>query len=254
MTPSIECLPLISCICITRAKPWLLKRAIECYLAQTYPIKELFILYEDDDWKTKSFIQQNSFHNHIKVCETPVSEGLKLGGLRNKAIELCSGDFICQWDDDDWYHSNRLLHQYNALLTHDCNASILDQWLVFDETKRAAYLSNKRMWEGSVLCRRSAIRETRYESIHIGEDTAVIDYLRSKNYVVSMSQYAQLYIYVYHGGNTWHQNHWQKIFDHSTRMREEDAVVIDRLLQNSYSVPEASNMLDLMLINYHSTT
>ena len=49
-------LPLISCICVTREKPSLLKRAIDCFLAQTYPNKELVILYEDDDYATEELV------------------------------------------------------------------------------------------------------------------------------------------------------------------------------------------------------
>ena len=48
-------LPLISCICITRNRPGYLSKAIVCFKQQTYPNKELVILYEEDDLLTAAF-------------------------------------------------------------------------------------------------------------------------------------------------------------------------------------------------------
>ena len=44
-----QSVPLISCLCVTRARVALLNRAVRCFLDQSYPHIELVILFESDD-------------------------------------------------------------------------------------------------------------------------------------------------------------------------------------------------------------
>ena len=100
--------PLISCICVTYRKPALLERAIRCFESQTYPNKELVILYEDHDEPTVTYITGHTFSPGIRCICTPGNPKKTLGELRNIANNAAKGEFLCQWDDDDWYHPSRL--------------------------------------------------------------------------------------------------------------------------------------------------
>ncbi len=91
-------LPMASCICLTYGRPpkseWLLEEAIESFLRQTYPNKELIIL--------------NDCPQQELVCEVPgvrvVNAPMRyptLGDKDNAAIALANGEFIARWDDDD---------------------------------------------------------------------------------------------------------------------------------------------------------
>jgi len=219
--------PLISCVCVTNHKPQMLLRVINCFQAQSYTNKQLVILYEDTDLKTKNFIASNIFTSNIKIVSTSGYPKKTLGELRNIAIESSDGEFVCQWDDDDWYHTDRLRYQHNIITTHGVNASILTRWTVFDNINKRAFISNRRRWEGSVLCRKDIFKLKRYENKSKGEDTDIIDYLHENNHLAYIDDNPLLYIYIFHGNNTWDSNHFSAIFDVS-----EDFTIASILIEN----------------------
>ena len=91
-------LPLVSCLCLTYRRPardqFLLEEAIESFLRQTYPNKELVIL--------------NDCPGQVLSCDAP---GLRIynvpnrfnsvGEKRNTAVALAKGNILAPWDDDD---------------------------------------------------------------------------------------------------------------------------------------------------------
>jgi glycosyltransferase involved in cell wall biosynthesis len=239
---------LISCICVTRKKPDLLKRAIGCFTSQTYSNKELIILYEDDDDDTIDFLKDGfPPESGIRLFRVPAYPKMALGELRNLAIKIAKGEYVCQWDDDDWYHMSRLEWQYHLLFREGRHGSILTQWLVFDSTTSTAYISNSRLWEGSILCRKSVLQQKAYEDKTLGEDTATIEYLSSRGSLYYLSQMAGLYIYVYHGNNSWDYGHWTKIFRCSTSLSYEDSCIVRDILAGRWPVAEGSQMLDAVM-------
>lgn len=239
---------LISCVCVTREKPEFLKRAIDCFLAQTYVNKELIILYEDDDLATEKLVGGGfPTESGIRLLRAPAYPKMTLGELRNVAIKVAMGEFICQWDDDDWYHMSRLELQYGKLFGAGRHGSILTQWLVFDCLTATAYLSHVRLWEGSILCRKSVLQQKAYEDKPLGEDTATIEYLASRNSLYLLEEMPGLYIYVYHGGNLWEHEHWNAIFRCSTEMIAEDSRTILAILNGKYPIREASLLLDAIV-------
>src|SRR5215212_6246488 len=91
-------LPLVSCICPTYNRPpdhkHLVEEAIESFLRQTYPNKELIVL--------------NDCPGQELSCDSPgvrvvnVPERFPtLGEKYNAAIALARGDLIAPWEDDD---------------------------------------------------------------------------------------------------------------------------------------------------------
>ena len=91
-------MPLVSCICLTYGRApdnqWLLEEAIESFLRQTYPHKELIVF--------------NDCPQQELVCDAPgvrvVNSAMRyptLGDKDNAAIALANGELIARWDDDD---------------------------------------------------------------------------------------------------------------------------------------------------------
>jgi Glycosyl transferase family 2 len=91
-------LPLVSCFCPTFNRPpdhqYLLEEAIESFLRQTYPNKELIVL--------------NDCPEQELVCDAPGVRVINaperfptLGEKRNAAIALARGELLAPWDDDD---------------------------------------------------------------------------------------------------------------------------------------------------------
>jgi len=239
---------LISCVCVTRKKPELLQRSIDCFLAQTYPNKELIILYEDDDVATERFIGKGfPTESGIRLFRVSAYPKMALGELRNVAIQAAMGELICQWDDDDWYHRCRLEEQYNMLFQEGRHGSILTQWLVYDGLTETSYISNVRPWEGSILCRKSVLQQKAYEDKPLGEDTATIEYLVSMDSLHLIDGMPGLYIYVYHGNNSWDYEHWKEIFQCSTALSAADSLIVSDILNGKYPIGEASLLVDLII-------
>jgi glycosyltransferase involved in cell wall biosynthesis len=236
-------IPLISCLCVTRDKVPLLKRAMRSFQDQTYGNRELVIVYEDDDLATRQFLDHISDSTILKT-EVPISPKLTLGELRNLGIQRCNGEYFCQWDDDDWSHNNRLTFQMDVIKKSELPACIMIHWLVYDVTENQAYISNRRPWEGSIVCKRSLITdEIGYDPSLRGEDTTVISRLFSRNLVFPIVM-PKLYIYVYHGRNTWGHEHWKKIFEASRKLSVTSSRMIRDILDGKYSGEKASALLD----------
>ena len=105
-------LPLISCICPTFGRPpgrqHLIEEAIQSFLLQDYPNKELIVL--------------NDCPGQELVCHAPgvrivnVSERFpSLGDKRNAGVALARGELIATWDDDDISLPWRLSLSYEML-------------------------------------------------------------------------------------------------------------------------------------------
>ena len=94
-------LPKVSCLCVTFNRPEQLGVVIKCYQSQIYQNRELIIIYEDNDPKTKQFLNENTKIKNdttIKTYEIPTKpKKLSLGALRNISAENATGTFFAQW-------------------------------------------------------------------------------------------------------------------------------------------------------------
>lgn len=235
--------PLISCLCVTRARVPMLRRAVRAFKDQSYGNKELVIVYEDDDLETASFLSGLDDPGILKL-EVPSSPRKTLGALRNLAVARSGGEYFCQWDDDDYSHAERLSFQMSVITETGIPACVLFQWLLFDMRYGKAYLSRMRPWEGSLLCSKSIVGEGLvYEDRSTGEDTPLVKRLFTENKAFPAVM-PKLYIYVYHGSNAWTEDHWQSIFDAGVELSPETSRVIKEILDGKYSGEEAARILD----------
>lgn len=198
--------PLVSCLCVTRHRVPLLRRAVACFQAQTYARRELVLLYESDDAATRDFAA--CLHDPaVRAVEVPAVPKQPLGTLRNLALDAARGECIAQWDDDDWHSPARLQAQVQALLAHRRPGCVLYRWLLYDAVGRRAYVSGQRPWEGSLLARRDEV--PRYPALKRLEDTPVVESMFMQNMLVCLDQ-PELYVYTFHGANTWDEAHWRE--------------------------------------------
>lgn len=236
---------LVSCLCVTHKKPHRLRRAVDCFLAQRHSPKELIIVYEDDDHETEQMVERlSSEHSDLlfptKVSATPK---LTLGELRNIAIAGARGDYLCQWDDDDWYHRDRISSQLGAAVRNSRSASLLTHWIIYDDVCKQAYFSLLRLWEGSLLCRKDVFtEEVKYPALSRGEDSALVNTLVEKGYIYPLIA-PDLYIYTVHHSNTWPRSHFDWLFSRSQKLSAETSVTIGKILAGAYSMDEASELL-----------
>ncbi len=195
---------LVSCICVTRNRVALLKRAVHCFLNQTYRPCELIILYEADDIETRSYVRTLN-ESRIVPMEVQAMPRLSLGSLRNIAVRDARGHYIAQWDDDDWSAPTRLAEQMEAIRTSGRQGCVLLRWLMFDGLTQRALLSAQRLWEGSLVAERLLVPT--YSTLGKGEDTPAVMQMFNADQLVGLDR-PDLYVYVYHGNNTWDRTHW----------------------------------------------
>lgn len=87
-------LPLISAKCITYGRVDTLEESLHSFLQQDYPNKEMIIVNDYPEQKLKFEHPKVKIFNLYHTFST-------IGDKENLATRLCSGEIICQWDDDD---------------------------------------------------------------------------------------------------------------------------------------------------------
>ncbi|MBS0558307.1 MAG: glycosyltransferase [Proteobacteria bacterium] len=199
---------------ITQASRLALARlAIGDFALQTHAPRELIVLHDADDACHAALADAaaQAMPGSIRVLRE--ASGQTLGALRNAAVGASTGEFICQWDDDDRYHPQRLAVQWQALRDEEADFAFLcDQlhWfpargeLYWDDWDREAYPLN--VVQGSLLARR--VRMPRYADLARGEDTDVLlKILRSNERIARLRGAGWSSVYVYHGANTFDGAH-----------------------------------------------
>lgn len=201
-------IPLISCICITANRPLLLQRALACFNSQDYPKKEMVISYPENDITTKNILNKIEELSNLKIVRIERPEQEKLGAARNHAIAMANGTYVCIWDDDDWYDSTRISHQYAVLKNGPFKASILLNVLLYNALSSKTYYSNYQQLAGTLLCEKQTLLQTRYLNQEKREDIYIIQYLTSKNVLFRIIDMPHLYVHIYHGSNTMGERHF----------------------------------------------
>ncbi|MCF6282667.1 MAG: glycosyltransferase [Candidatus Polarisedimenticolaceae bacterium] len=165
--------PMVSCIMPTANRPHFASRAIQLFLEQDYPNKELIII-DDGDKPIGELITDDPCiryqHN---------SQRQSIGAKRNQACEIANGSIIVHWDDDDWMATSWLRLQVNNLLTHLADISGLANVLFYEPHTRQAWqyrYDGHRPWVcGGTLCyKRSYWENNPFLDISTGEDNAFV--------------------------------------------------------------------------------
>ncbi len=213
-------LPLISCLTVTTNRLTLLKEAIACFVVQTYPARELIIVAEGGRRYQDAIDDYLSLlgRDDIRLVRAD-SPGLTLGAKRNLSIDHASGEFLCQWDDDDLSHPERLRLQYEALRDAGAAACFLTDLLQFFADDRALFWLDwatigsveESMFPASMLVRRD--ERLRYPESGgwsaLGEDNAYRAQVFRMLEPIGLGGRGYLYIYRYHGRNIWPKRHHQ---------------------------------------------
>ncbi len=204
--------PLVSCLMVTRGDPLRVRRSIQSFVDQTYTETELVIVTDAREEQMR-FVRTDYPQANIKWVFVAPDSGLVLGQLRNLSIDQASGEYVLQWDDDDLYDPSRIFYQLQAIQKGRAQASILLRWTVWWPAKRRLFISERRAWEGSLMCSRTVM--PRYPALARGEDKPLVERLL-KELDVALIDAPRLYIYVIHGSNTWTTEHFEGIFSRLT--------------------------------------
>jgi len=234
--------PLVSCLCLTNKRPRFLKRAIECFLSQTYSNKELIVMIRDNDRESKEVIEAAA-SPEIHCFEYSAEENLPLGDVRNLSIEKSAGEYFCQWDDDDWYHERRVEDQVMMALNTQKPSCVLSQILVFNSVSKQAFMSGITIWPQTILCKKNVINSNiSYPGLNKNEDTLLLDKLLKNNHIFPFVS-PTLYLYNYHGNNTYNFAHFNSLFSSSQQLSTHVSRLFTSIMSGSVSCAEGSNLL-----------
>lgn len=192
---------------VTANRKNLARRAVQCFIDQTYPNKELVIV--DDGEEDYSSILADVPVDQVKYIKLEKEPDFVLGKLRNKSLEFATGEYLIQWDDDDWYHPDRIAIQAEAL-NKGYDACCLSSALMHLDTEE--FMDHPYVGilpegiPGSIMHR---VSETiRYPETKRAEDTVYLHEWMKKRYIKLDDSYNYLFLRAFHGSNTWEQEHF----------------------------------------------
>jgi glycosyltransferase involved in cell wall biosynthesis len=220
---ALQELPLISCLMITKDRLALAKRSIRCFADQIYPRLELVVVSEGSEWyrgALQRHVEQSGVE-HVRFVKAEA--GIPLGALRNMSLEAAEGAIVCQWDDDDCNHPDRIMYQADQLVAQNGRACFLTDHLQLLEKERMLFwidwtmggriTDGRQLFPGTVMMYkddRFRYPETGPYARH-GEDSVLIAQLYRNVAVTSLSGMGHLYLYDFHGRNTFSQEHHYRI-------------------------------------------
>ncbi|MET0553825.1 MAG: glycosyltransferase [Vicinamibacteria bacterium] len=242
--------PLVSCLVVTHDRLALAKRAIRAYAAQTYPHRELVVV-TDGSARYRAALQRYadaigcpSFR--LVGVDEP---GSSLGRLRNLSLDAAEGDVVCQWDDDDCCHPDRLAVQLETMARADGRACFMTDHLQFLESERlmtwvdwtlGGREGREQLLPGTLMAYRD--RRFRYPEegafARQGEDTMYLYALCDAVPVVPLRHQGHLYLYTYHGRNTFSKEHHHRLAQFgapAAYLQDREAVI--RQASAHYPVP-----------------
>lgn len=118
-----------------------LDKCINSVLNQTYKNIELILI--DDVSSDNSFNKCNEYakkDDRVKAVKN--EKNLGQAGTRNKGLDLCTGDYICFLDNDDWYDKLFIETIYNNLINNNADISGCATSAYYDDSKIINSYSN----------------------------------------------------------------------------------------------------------------
>lgn len=209
---------LVSCLMVTQPGPTRLPhllRSLEGYRRQTHGRTELVVVVDRTDAAARDALRQHLSPRHREDVRLVALEAEHpLGFLRNIAVAHARGDVLCQWDDDDLQHPERVARQLAAMTAAGARACYLQDVMQYVVGERVLYWTNWRATPtgahpGTMMCAREAM--IRYPeagpAARLGEDTVALAALRERCVVHALAGWPHLMLYVTHGSNTFPADH-----------------------------------------------
>jgi glycosyltransferase involved in cell wall biosynthesis/predicted O-methyltransferase YrrM len=199
--------PLISCIMPTFNRRAFIPLAIQHFLAQNYPNKELVIVDDGDD-AIGDLVNAVPGVRYIRL-----KQRLSIGAKRNLACREARGELIAQWDDDDWYAPDRLSYQARPILDDQADLTGLENTYLLElpagQFWTTQHQLHQRMFVGDVhggtlVFRRSLLNNgLRYPDVNLAEDAGLLKQALRRGKRLARLPNPGVFVYVRHGKNAW---------------------------------------------------
>ena len=193
-----NCLPKVSCQCITYGRTNLLDEAVEAFLQQDYIGEKELVMLNDYSELTITCDVPNvrifNFKNRIK----------SVGEKREICVSLCKGDIIFPWDDDDISLPHRISYSLQQMKNkHYYKANKLWFWKngVLSEEPKETIAHAMGAWSVEVFKEVGG-----YPLIQSGQDQAMEELFKKTQYrnVEDIPIEHIYYIYKFPGTKSYH--------------------------------------------------
>ncbi len=121
--------PTVCSIMLTRDRPEMAKRAVECWMEQTYENKRLLIIASGE---SNVYCPAFLLYPNCNIYMQPSLNGWTIGAIRNYANAKTGADILLHWDDDDWSNPNRIAEQVSLLQSSGADAVGYREMLFWD--------------------------------------------------------------------------------------------------------------------------
>ena len=215
--------PLVSCVMLTynRFKPF--KKAVQCFLDQTYNYKELVVVNSGDEKYTQKITDYIASVQGFDINDIHLHNVGKqsIGELRNIGLSRTLGEYVIVFDDDDYHHPERIEKQIELCLNSNIDGTILRNFNAVYKNKwfgKKIYpCSMLPGLEGTLLFRKGDVR---YPDMDQGEDTGFLERLKDDGYNIAIiDEPYGMYDYNFYGRNTVSKTHFQDMIDQNIPLR-----------------------------------
>jgi len=191
--------PLVSCIMPTANRQKYIPFAIDYFLHQDYPNTELVII--DDGRESAEHLITDNPKIRYFYSDYIGTIGIK----RNKACEKVKGEIIMHWDDDDWYASDWISKQVDALETSEADIIGLNKIILYSPVVERRWIyedvDEDQPWIcGATMAYKKSFWEAhQFKDIQVGEDYDFVYNTGAKTYA---TDYLIGFIAVLHAHNS----------------------------------------------------
>lgn len=201
--------PLVSCIMPTYNRRSFVPQALQNFLCQDYPNRELIIV--DDGADAIEDLTQNL----PGVRYVRLSSRISIGAKRNLACQRAQGKIIAHWDDDDWYSSDRLRYQVLPILAGKADLTGLENafvmvlptgefWTTKPQLHAQLFVGN--VHGGTLVYHKELFEQgLRYAETNLGEDAYLLHYAVKRGKRLLRLSNPGVFVYVRHGSNAWRE-------------------------------------------------
>ncbi|MGM0547277.1 MAG: glycosyltransferase family 2 protein [Bacteroidota bacterium] len=207
----------VSCLIVTADRKQLLRRALLSYKNQTHKNKEVVVV--DNGHETVDDLLKDFSADEVQYVRIEPSDDNILGDLRNISLEQATGDFLVCWDDDDWFHPERIEVELNTLKQGYDACCLTGNIFHIDSEKFMEHPYIGSLPDGSpssIMHRRDD--NIRYPSLPRGEDTEYLNkWIKNKRYKQLDLSYSYLFVRVFHGTNVSGKKHFLRRLKNSPK-------------------------------------
>ena len=199
--------PLVSCIMPTYNRRAFVPQALEYFLRQDYPNRELIIV--DDGNDAIGDLAENL--PGVRYHRLPARKSI--GAKRNLACQQAQGEIIAHWDDDDWYSTDRLRYQVMPILAGKADMTGLENAFVLELPGGEFWTTNPQLHQqlfvgnvhgGTLVYRKELLSQgLRYPEINLAEDAYLLHYATRRGKRLLRLSNPGVFVYVRHGRNAW---------------------------------------------------